>query len=193
MSTADQKGICERDLFAAYVDGELDSELTILFEEHLESCASCRAELRAHRMFVCELDAALTDGVEIAVPAGFSRMVAARATSDMRGVRTRSEHRKALSICLVLALAGFALIGSGARDAVLAFGERFVAASLSVGEFLSGVVYDAGAAVAVIFGVLSRKLIVETGSLVPVLVLLGVAILILSRLISDYHRTGATE
>ena|SRR5687768_9615355 len=193
MSTADQKGICERDLFAAYVDGELDAGLTVLFEKHLEDCASCRAELRAHRMFVCELDAALTDSVEIPVPADFSRMVAARATSDMRGVRTRSEHRKALSICVVLALAGFALIGAAARDALFAFSERLVAASVSVGGFLSGVVYDAGAAVAVIFGVLSRKLIVETGSLVPLLVLLGVAVLILSRLISDYHRTGATE
>jgi anti-sigma factor RsiW len=193
MSRADQKGICERDLFAAYVDGELDAGLTALFEEHLESCAACRAELRAHRMFVCELDAALTDSVEIPVPANFSKMVAARATSDMRGVRTRSEHRKALSICLLLALAGFALIGAAARDALFAFGERVVGASLSVGGFLSGVVYDAGAAVAVIFGVLSRKLIVETGSLIPLLVLLGVAILILSRLISNYHRTGATE
>jgi anti-sigma factor RsiW len=193
MSTADQKGICERDLFAAYVDGELDAGLTILFEKHLESCASCREELRAHRMFVCELDAALTDSVEIPVPADFSRMVAARATSDMRGVRTRSENRKALSICIVLALAGFALIGATARDVLFAFGERIVAASISVGGFLSGVVYDAGAAVAVIFGFLSRKLIVETGSWVPLLVLLPVAILILSRLISDYHRTGATE
>lgn len=193
MSTADQKGICERDLFAAYVDGELDAGLTILFEKHLESCASCRAELRAHRMFVCELDAALTDNVEIAVPADFSKTVAARAVSDMRGVRTRSEHRKALSICLVLALTGFALIGAAARDALFAFGDRFVGASLKVGGFLSGVVYDAGAAVAVIFGGLSRKLIVETGSLVPVLVLLGVAVLVLSRLISNYHRTRATE
>ena len=193
MSIGDHKGICERDLFAAYVDGELDAGLTLLFERHLESCASCRAELRAHRLFVCELDAALTDSVEIPVPADFSKTVAARAASDMRGVRTSSEHRKALSICVVLALAGFALIGAAARDALFAFGERFVAASLSVGGFLSGVVYDAGAAVAVIFGVLSRKLIVETGSLVPLLVLIGVAVLILSRLISDYHRTGATE
>jgi anti-sigma factor RsiW len=193
MSTADQKGICERDLFAAYVDGELDAGLTILFEEHLESCASCRAELRAHRMFVCELDAALTDSVEIPVPAGFSKMIATRATSDMRGVRTRSEHRKALSICLALALGGFGLIGAAARDALFAFGERFVAASLTVGGFFSGIVYDAGAAIAIIFRVLSRKLIVETGSLVPLLVLLGVAILILSRLISNYHRAGATE
>jgi len=193
MSTVHQKGICERDLCAAYVDGELDADLTILFEKHLEGCASCRAELRAHRMFVCELDAALTDSVEIPVPAGFSRMVAARATSDMRGVRTRSEHRKALSICIVLALAGFALIGSSARDSLFAFGERFITASISLGGFLSGIIYDAAAAVAVIFRVLSRKLIVETGSLVPLLLLLAVAILILSRLISNYHRTGATE
>lgn len=193
MSTANQKGICERDLFAAYVDGELDAGLTVLFEQHLESCEPCRAELRAHRMFVCELDAALTDSVEIPVPVGFSQMVAARATADMRGVRTRSEHRKALSICLALALAGFALVGAAARDALFAVGESFISTSLSIGGFLSGVVYDAGAAVAVIFGVLSRKLIVETGSMVPLLVLLAFAILILSRLISSYHRTGATE
>ncbi|HKR10593.1 MAG TPA: zf-HC2 domain-containing protein [Pyrinomonadaceae bacterium] len=194
MSTAKQKGICERDLFAAYVDGELDAELTVLFEEHLESCEPCDAELRAHRLFVCELDAAMTDNVEIPVPADFSKMVATRAATDMRGVRTRSEHRRALGICIVLALAGFALLGATARDAVFAVGERFVTASLSLGGFLSGVVYDAGAAVAVIFGVLSRKLIVETGSLVPLLVLLAFAILILSRLISDYHhRAGATE
>lgn len=193
MSTANQKGICERDLFAAYVDGELDAELTVLFEQHLESCEPCRAELRAHRMFVCELDAAMTDGAEIPVPVDFSKMVAARAASDMRGVRTRSENRKALSICMILALAGFALLGATAREAVFAVGGRFVTASLTLGGFLSGVVYDAGAAVAVIFGVLSRKLIVETGSLVPLLVLLAFAILILSRLISNYHRTGATE
>jgi anti-sigma factor RsiW len=194
MSTANQKGICERDLFAAYVDGELDAGLTVLFEQHLESCEPCRAELRAHRMFVCELDAALTDGAEIPVPVDFSKMVAARAASDMRGVRTRSENRKALSICMVLALAGFALLGATAREAVFAVGGRFVTAALTLGGFLSSVVYDAGAAVAVIFGVLSRKLIVETGSLVPLLVLLAFAILILSRLISDYHhRTGATE
>src|SRR5918992_3930389 len=115
MSTVNQKGICERDLFAAYVDGELDAGLTVLFEQHLESCEPCRAELRAHRLFVCELDAAMADGAEIPVPADFSKMVATRAATDMRGVRTRSEHRKALAICIILALGGFALVGAAAR------------------------------------------------------------------------------
>ena len=193
MPNGDQKAICEMDLCASYVDGELAATETVLFEQHLESCADCHAELQAHRLFVCELDAAMTDGVEISMPAGFSKMVAARATTDMRGVRTRRENRRALAICLVLALGGFALLGASARDAVLAIGGKFIAASVSIGEFLSSVVYDAGATVAVVFGVLSRKVIVETGSLVPVLILLVVAILILTRLISGYHRTGATE
>jgi len=193
MPTGDPREICKRDLVAAYVDGELDAGLTALFDQHVETCAACRAELQAHRLFVCELDAALTGGVEISVPPDFSRMVAAVAKTDMRGVRTRSENRKALAICLLLALGGFGLIGATARDAVFALGERVVAAVVSIGGFLSGVVYDAGATVAVLFGVVSRKLIVESGSWVPLLVLLIAGILILSRLISDYHRTGATE
>jgi hypothetical protein len=188
-----QEKFCERNLIAAYVDGELDAKVTALFEEHLESCAPCRAELRAHRLFVCELDAALTDTGEIPVPAEFSRMVAARASSDMRGVRTRSEHRKALSISLILALGGFALLGATARDAIFIIAQKFISTCLGVAGFISTAVYDTVAGLAVIFRVLSRKIIIESGSLGPVLVLLALAILILSRLVSNYHRTSATE
>ena len=192
MSATGQK-ICERNLIAAYIDGELEESVTLLFEEHLESCAPCREELRAHRLFVCELDAALTDSGAIPVPAEFSRMVAARASSDMSGVRTRSENRKALSICIILGLAAFALLGATARDTILLVAEKFIVTSLSLAGFVSTAVYETVAGLAVIFKVLSRKLIVESGSLGPVLVLLAVAILILSRLISSYHRTSATE
>jgi len=191
--TTRQEKICERNLIAAYVDGELEADVTALFEEHLESCAPCRAELRAHRLFVCELDAALTETGEIPVPAEFSRMVAARASSDMRGVRTRSENRKALGICLILALGGFALLGATARDAIFMIAEKFVSTFFGVAGFISTAVYDTVAGLAVIFRVLSRKIIVESGSLGPVLVLLAVAILVLSRLIHNYHRTSATE
>lgn len=193
MSATAQEKICERNLIAAYVDGELDENVTRLFEEHLEGCAPCRAELRAHRLFVCELDAALTDSGAIPVPAEFSRMVAARASTDMRGVRTRSEHRKALGISIVLALGAFALLGATARDSVFMVAEKFIATCFSVAGLVSTAVYETIAGLAVIFRVLSRKVIVESGSLGPVLILLAVAILVLSRLISHYHRTGATE
>ena len=191
--TARQEQICERNLFAAYIDGELEADVSVLFEEHLDGCAPCRAELRAHQLFVCELDAALTDTGEIPVPAEFSRMVAARASSDMSGVRTGSENRKALSICLILALGGFALVGATARDAIFSIGAKFLSTSLGVVGFVSTAVYDTVAGLAVIFRVLSRKIIFESGSLGPVLVLLAVAIFILSRLIQNYHRTSATE
>ena len=191
--TTRQEKICERNLIAAYVDGELEADVTSLFEDHLESCAPCRTELRAHRLFVCELDAALTETGEIPVPAEFSRMVAARASSDMRGVRTRSENRKALGICMILALGGFALLGATARDAIFMIAEKFISTFFGVAGFISTAVYDTVAGLAVIFRVLSRKIIVESGSLGPVLLLLAVAILILSRLIHNYHRTSATE
>ncbi len=193
MNATSGKKICERNLIAAYIDGELEEDVTLLFEEHLESCAPCREELRAHRLFVCELDAALTDSGAIPVPAEFSRMVAARASSDMRGVRTRSENRKALSICMILALGAFALLGATARDSVFMVATKFITTCLSLAGFVSTAVYDTVAGLAVIFRVLSRKIIIESGSLGPVLVLLAVAILILSRLISNYHRTSATE
>lgn len=192
MTTGRQK-ICQKNLIAAYIDGELEENVTLLFEEHLEDCAPCRAELRAHRLFVCELDAALTDSGDIPVPVEFSRMVAARASSDMRGVRTPSEHRKALSICVILALAGFALLGATARDAIFLIAEKFVTTLLSVAGFVSTLVYDTVFGLAVISRVLSRKIIIESGSLGPLLVLLAFAILVLSRLISNYHRTSATE
>ena len=188
-----QKEICERNLIAAYIDGELEADVTSLFEDHLEACASCRAELRAHQLFICELDAALIDTPEIPVPANFSRMVAARASSDMSGVRTRSENRKALGICLILALGGFALIGATARDAIFMLGEKFVTTFFGVVGFVSTAVYDTVAGLAVIFRVVSRKVIIESGSLAPLLVLLAVAVFVLSRMISNYHRTGATE
>jgi len=192
MATA-QQNICQRNLIAAYIDGELEGNAAQLFEDHLEECASCRAELRAHRLFVCELDAALTDSGEIPVPSDFSRLVAARAASDMRGVRTGSENKKALSICLILALAGFALLGATARDAVFLVAREFIAKVFGVIGFLGTVIYEAGAGLAVILRVLSRKILVEPALLAVVVLLLAFAILILSRLISNYHRSGATE
>ena len=193
MSTATVEKICERNLIGAYVDGELDADLSVLLEDHFESCSDCRFELRAHRLFVCELDAALNDSDEIPVPRDFSRILAMRASTDMRGVRTRSENRKALTICVILALGGFALLGATALNSGFIIAAKFVATIFGLVSFVATTVYDTAAGLAVIFRVVSRKYIIETGSLWPMLVLLAFGVLILSRLISHYHRSGATE
>ena len=187
-----QEKICEQNLIGAYVDGELDADLTLRLEDHLQGCADCQFELRAHRLFVCELDSALTTkSGDIPVPADFSRRVAARATSDMSGVRTRSENRKALAICMILALSGFALMGATTRYAVVVFVRKFVTKIFSLIEFAATAVYDAVIGLVVVFKVLSGK--IQSGWSGPLLVLLAVAVLVLSRLLSHYHRTSATE
>jgi anti-sigma factor RsiW len=187
-----QVKLCEQNLIGAYVDGELDAELTVRLEDHLKDCADCQFELRAHRLFVCELDSVLTKSGGIPVPADFSRRIAARAANDMSGVRTRSENRKALAICLVLALAGFALIGATARDMLFLVAEKLVSKIFAVLGLLASTIYDGVTGLVVIVRVLSRRVIVETGSLWPMLGLLAFGVL-LSRLISNYHRSGATE
>ena len=192
MTRVEQK-ICQKNLIAAYVDGELGDVANAIFEQHVEDCPDCRAELRAHRVFVCELDAALTGKVDIPVPDDFSKVIAVRARSDMRGVRSRSEHRKAVAICMVLALTGFGLLGATAREDVLAVAGRFITGVFSIGSFISQLVYDAVAGVVVISRVLGHRIVVSSGSVGVLLVVLAVAVFVLSRLISDYHRTGATE
>ena len=193
MMTTDQVNICERNLIAAYIDGELDEDVTLLFEQHLQGCAECRTELREHRLFVCELDAALAKKVELPVPADFSKVIAARASSDMSGVRTSSEHKKAFLICLILGLTGFALVGATARDSIFLVTGRFVTRVAGVGGFVLNVVYDAAAGVIVIFRAVSRKIVVETGSVETIVAVLAIGVVVLSRLISHYHRPSATE
>ena len=192
MTRVEQK-ICQKNLIAAYVDGELSDVANAIFEQHVEECPDCRAELRAHRVFVCELDAALAGKVEIPVPDDFSKVIAVRARSDMRGVRSPSEHRKAFAICMVLALTGFGLLGATAREDVLGLAGRFITAVISLGSFVSQLVYDAVAGLVVIFRVLGHKIVVGSGSFGLLLIVLVIAVFLLSRLLSNYHRTGATE
>jgi hypothetical protein len=193
MSTATIEKICDRNMVGAYVDGELDADLTLLFEDHVDSCTDCQFELRAHRLFVCELDAAMTSSDEIPVPRNFSRIIAMRATTDMRGVRTRSENRKAFTICVILALGGSALLGVTALNSVFKIAQKFVATVVGLAAFVVTAIYDTVAGVVVIFRVVSRKFIIETGSLWPMLILLAFGVVILSRLLSQYRRSGATE
>ncbi|HYV83370.1 MAG TPA: hypothetical protein VE931_07645, partial [Pyrinomonadaceae bacterium] len=105
----------------------------------------------------------------------------------------RSEHRKAFTICVILALGGCALLGFTALNSVFRIVQKFVTTVFGVVSFVASAVYDTAAGAVVIFRVVSRKFIVETGSLWPMLVLLAFGVLILSRLISQYHRSGATE
>jgi anti-sigma factor RsiW len=193
MAPAINEVICDARLIAAYIDGELEADARLSLEQHLEHCRNCKGELQAHRIFICELDSVLTQPAVVDVPQDFSRMVAARATSDMSGLRSASENKKALAFCVILAVSALALTNNASRVAAINTVRQIVGKVVSTLGVLGTAFYDLVASVAVIFRVLNRKLIVESSSLGFLLVLLALAIFLLSRMISRYHRLGATE
>jgi anti-sigma factor RsiW len=189
----DRDKLCDQRLIPAYIDGELDDAAQSLFRQHIDSCSECRDELRIHQQFICALDSVFVNDVEVSVPKDFSRIIAARAVSDMSGVRTAAENRKALLICLVLSVTGFALIGATTRQMSFGVIRGLITKILGVAEFAWATFYNSVLSVAVISRVISRKFIIETGNLRLVIVLFAFAVLLLSRLITNYHRTGAVE
>lgn len=191
MSTSDY--ICETENIAAYIEGDLEPALHAALEEHLKECADCASELRAQRLFMCELDSALANPFDLEVPANFARVVAVTAKSDMRGMRDASEHARALRFCIILGLAAFALLGFTSSKAVILSVTSLAGKVFGALGFFAEAIFNAAAGFAVIFRVVSRGLISNSrlSGLAGLLVVLAIAVL--SRLIIRYHRTRLIE
>lgn len=185
---------CLREEVAAYLDGELDERASRAFEQHLQACRLCATELREQRRLLCTLDMALGphDEGQIALPENFSQVVAAHAQSDLGGLRQeRSERRRALRLCLLLAASSFLLLGGALlSEGVLKPLGLLVRHAGTVLGFIGRALYGFGTGLAVIARAFGRHTIFESqGFGVFVLLLLGVSAVLLPRLISSYHRT----
>jgi len=173
---------------AAYLDGELEASAGALFEQHLLECRPCNAELNAQRVFMRELDATLALDPDLPVPSNFAQIVAARAESDMSGVRDGIEHRRAFRFCVILALASFTLLGAAASKAVFFSGRTVANQIFGIFELLWTTLYDAAVGLTVISRVISGGLIPESPFAGLVALLLALGLVLLSLLISSYHR-----
>jgi anti-sigma factor RsiW len=109
---------CQLEDVAAYLDGELGEAGANRFEDHLKSCVDCATELRAQRQLLCTLDVAFNGTRSFQLPHNFTRIVTARAESDLSGMRNKHERRRALKLCAVLAIVSFALLGAATRTIV---------------------------------------------------------------------------
>ncbi|MDQ6652326.1 MAG: zf-HC2 domain-containing protein [Acidobacteriota bacterium] len=192
MFNSDQ--ICETEKIAAYIEGDLEPALLATLEEHIKQCSRCASELQAQRLFLCELDSALAGPFDLEVPTNFARVVAVRAESDMRGVRDRAEHTRALRFCIILALAAFALLGAASSKAVI-LNIRVIANKVfGVIGFFAKAIYDVAAGFTLISRVVSRGMITDSRiTSLSGLFLVALAIGLLSILISRYHRTRSIE
>jgi anti-sigma factor RsiW len=186
--------ICETENVAAYIEGDLDPVLASAFEEHLTGCSKCAAELNAQRLFMCELDSALASPLQLSVPPNFAQVVAVHAESDMRGLRERREHARALRLCIILSLAAFALLGFASSKAVFLSARSVAGKILRVVSFLADLIFNAVSGFTLILRVVARGLMADSRLAgVAGLLLMILAIAFLSRLISRYHRTRVIE
>ncbi|SRR6266498_5035166 len=183
-----QQHECQREQTTAYLEGDLDVLSGALFEKHVEGCPVCRAELNAQRLFICELDSALAQTPNLPLPQNFAQIVATHAESDMRGVRDGIEPRRALRFCLILALAAFALLGGAASKTLYFSGWEIVNKALGAFGLLWSTLHDAAVGLMVISRVLSGGLIPESSFAGLAALFLALAVVLLSLLISSYHR-----
>lgn len=185
---------CRTEDVAAYLDGELDGAASESFEAHLKVCAPCVTELRTQRQLLCTLDFAFSEP-SFELPRDFSRVVAAHAESDLSGMRKKSERRRALQLCALLALLAFALLGAASSALVFQPARSFLRIAGSLLDLVGRALYDAGTGAAVIVRVVGRALILAPHGLGLILIVLPfvLAVALLPRLIANYHRAQVIE
>ena len=91
---------------AAFLDGELSPADESSFELHLAGCEICSMRLNEQKRLLCALDFAFDDKTAFELPQNFARTVAVRADSDVSGLRSREERRRAFIFASLLFLAG---------------------------------------------------------------------------------------
>jgi anti-sigma factor RsiW len=176
---------------AAYLDGELDAPAAARFEQHTKICASCATALREQRRLLCVLDAAFGDAQQqIQLPANFTQVVKAHAQSDMRSVRQRSERRRAFMLCAGLAALSFALLGWRAWDELFSPLRAVAGALTTMLDMAAHAIGEAFAGIALMLRVLGGQLLNEPSAFrTATYIILALAIVLLFRLIGNYHRT----
>jgi anti-sigma factor RsiW len=196
MSTRTQKrSACGSEEIVAYLDDELEPEVRARLEAHLTECEPCAAEMETQRCLLRELDFALSDDESVLMPKNFAQIVAARAQSDLSGVRDRHERRRAFRLCVLLGSVAVALTGGAAvSESVLAPLRAIWKGGAALLNFVGHALYDTGAGVAVISRGVGGHLLFESRPVgLFILFLFASALYMLRRLIAGYHRTRAVE
>ena len=190
----DNPNPCLNDDIAAYLDGELDVAAAARCETHLAACPACSARVREQRSLLRELDFLLEYEPAPALPDNFAELVTVRAQSDLRGARSRSEHKLALGLCAGLGLLAFALLGGAAGETVWRPLRRVLGLAQTVADFIGNALYQTGAGLAVVSRNVSGHVLFQTAwQTAFVALFLLVALIGLARLIGDYHRAHSRE
>src|SRR5207253_4834510 len=112
----------------------------------------------------------------------------------LSGMRKKSERRRAVQLCAILALVSFALLGAASRTLVFDPVRSFFRGTGSLVNLLWQTVYDAGTGIAVIVRVVGRAIVFGPHGLGFFLTLTFIiSISLLPLLIARYHRAQILE
>ena len=141
MTGREQNFACPTDEIAAYIDGELTSAREVELDLHFAGCTNCSSELNSQKQFLRDLDLSLKHESELDLPENFTKVVVAKAESNVTGLRRPRERFNALFICAGLLL--FVLFAMGAEAG--RFVEGFFSALegvVAVGSFFGHLFYS---------------------------------------------------
>ncbi|HMS41977.1 MAG TPA: zf-HC2 domain-containing protein [Pyrinomonadaceae bacterium] len=188
LQTAQSNELCPREEIVAYIDGEVEPRREFELEMHFAVCASCSEELNAQKKLLCALDSVLLTEREVELPADFTKIVVAKAESNVSGLRRPQERRNALFICAAMFLP--LLIWFGAEtEAVLATFRNFGEQIFAVGGLVFHLIYDLAVGFAVISRSLSSQFVFNSiASVVFLLIIFIFSLITVSRLVIRFNR-----
>lgn len=181
---------CPRPEIVEYLDGELSPRAEFDLEMHFSGCKTCQEELNAQKKVSTTLEIMLEEEKEsIELPENFTKVVTAKAESNMDGLRSPKERSRALFICAILFL--FLLFGLGTKGKAVLFAmEKFTDQFLAVGGFVLHLFYTVALGFSAIFGSLCSKFIF--GSTITILLITTIFIFatwMLSRMVLRFNRS----
>lgn len=186
----EDSSICPREEIAAYIDGELSSSEEMDLDLHLTNCKTCSDELNSQKKVSTTLEILLEDKADdFELPANFTKVITAKAESNVSGLRQPKERLSAFIIFAVLI--ALVVVGLGSRiDTVwFAFG-KIAGQMMVVGGFVWHVIIDIGIVISVILRALSQHFIYSSiSALILILMVFAMTALMLSKMVWRFNRS----
>ncbi len=181
---------CPREEVVAYLDGELSPREEMDLDMHMANCKICSDELNAQKMVSTSLEIFLDEEPDdLELPENFTKVIKAKAESDVSGLRESKERPLAFFISAVLIL--LVVIGLGTELETVWFAvDKFTNQFLAVGGFIWHTIHNVALGFAVILRALSHHFVYSSAlSLFFILAFLAMMFLVLSRMVLRFNRS----
>jgi hypothetical protein len=150
--------------------------------------------LRTQRQLLCTLEVAFNQTNGFDLPSNFTRVVTVRAENDLAGMRNGRERKRAMQLCVLLALISFGLLGAATRAIVFDPVRSFLRTARVLFDLLWQAASDAASAASVVARVIAGAMFdSQRGSRFLLVFSFILSVSCLSFLIVRYRRAQIIE